>query len=211
MNYIIDIETAPLEENEILKYAEDIKADSRLKDPVKIAEDLRAKKEKLVSSAPLSALTGKICGLGILDGDKGTTTILSGLDAAFEKKAIEHFETLLQKGNTLITFNGLKFDVPYICRRGLLYGKNLFSKFFKLDGYALSHIQHIDLAQVWDCKCYDFVSLAKLSKFLGVGEKTETGVFFHEQLQQGQVKLAEQYLENDLQLTWKIAKKFGVL
>lgn len=211
MNYIVDIETAPLPEAELLKYAEEIKADSRLKDPVKIAEDLRAKKEKLVSSAPLSALTGKICGLGVLAADSGKIHISCGLTESYEQQALAEFEELLSAGNTLITFNGARFDIPYLCRRGLLYGKNLFSKFFKLDGYPLSNVMHIDLAQVWDCRCREYVSLAKLAAFLKVGEKKEEGTFFHEQLTAGKEQQARSYLENDLKLTLGVAKKFGVV
>jgi predicted PolB exonuclease-like 3'-5' exonuclease len=211
MNYIIDIETAPLAEAELLKYAEEIKADSRLKDPVKIAEDLRAKKEKLISAAPLSALTGKICGFGVMNAFTGEINISAGLEDNYEKQALTEFETLIVPGNTLITFNGGRFDIPYLCRRGLLYGKNLFSKFFKLDGYPLSQVIHIDLAQVWDCRCREYVSLAKLAAFLKVGEKTEEGTFFHESLAANKSREAKAYLENDLKLTLNIAKKFGVV
>jgi hypothetical protein len=211
MNYIVDIETAPLQESEILKYAEEIKADSRLKDPVKIAEDLKAKKEKLISSAPLSPLTGKICGLGILDVKTGKTAISLGLQAGYEQQAIAEFEALLKEGNTLITFNGARFDIPYLCRRALLYGKNLFSTFFKTDGYPINKVTHIDLAQVWDCRCREYVSLAKLATFLNVGEKKNEGTFFYEQLAQKNEKEAKSYLENDLNVTFEVAKKFGFI
>jgi predicted PolB exonuclease-like 3'-5' exonuclease len=212
MKYIIDIETSPLSEPEILKYAEDLKPDSRLKDPVKVAEDLKNKKDKLVTCAPLSALTGKICGFGILDTATGKISTSCGLDAAYELTAIESFMALLQTGNTLITFNGLRFDLPYLCRRALLYNKVLFNRFFKLDGYPQpnSEVSHIDLALVWDCKCREYVSLAKLATFLQVGEKKEVGTFFYQQLEAGKEEEAKSYLANDLKLTWEVAKKFGV-
>ena len=66
--YILDIETAPLAQNEILRFAPEFKADSRLKDPAKIAEDLKTKQEKFISNAALNPLVSKVCAVGLLDG-----------------------------------------------------------------------------------------------------------------------------------------------
>jgi hypothetical protein len=44
-----------------------------------------------------------------------------------------------------------------------------------------------------------------------VGEKKNEGTFFYEQLAQKNEKEAKSYLENDLNVTFEVAKKFGFI
>lgn len=212
--YILDIETAPLENVEIMRFAPEFKADSRLKDPSKIAEDLKSKQEKFISTAALNPLVAKVCAVGLLDVDASvdaptSAAINYGEDEQALLKGIE--AVVAAKNTRLITFNGTAFDLPFICRRGLLYGMNLFDYFFRPDGGAkIVDSIHVDLAARWDCRRKDYVSLRELARFLNVGDKPADGPLFHEQIKTN-VRGALAYLMNDLQLTKDIAKKWGIL
>ena len=212
--YILDIETAPLENVEIMRFAPEFKADSRLKDPGKIAEDLKSKQEKFISTAALNPLVAKICAVGLLDVDApaDVTTSEAITYGEDEQALLKVIASMLDGGDVrLITFNGTAFDLPFICRRGLLYGINLFDYFFRPDGgIKIADSLHIDLAAKWDCRRKDYVSLRDLARFLGVGDKPADGPLFHEQIKTN-VRGALAYLMNDLQLTKSIAKKWKII
>jgi hypothetical protein len=212
--YIIDIETAPLPKESIARFAPQFKADSRLKDPVKIAEDIRSKEEKFISSAALNPLIGQICAIGIWETSQPEPALYYDIP---EKDIIQKFVDIVGTDNLsrvrMVTFNGMHFDIPFICRRGLLYGLDLFPTFFRIDGgfKILDKAPvFIDLAAIWDCRRKDYVSLNELSIFMGVGSKSADGEFFHEMLKNDK-KAAADYLKNDLLLTKKIAEKWGLI
>jgi len=213
--YIFDIETAPLEQSEIMRFAPEFKADSRLKDPVKITEDLRSKQEKFASSAALNPLTAQICAMGLLEvKGKAEPAAVITQHSKPEVVLLQTFIDVLENNPVrLISFNGWGFDLPFICRRALLYGYNLFSYFFKADGgimYASTTVAHQDLAAMWDCRRKDYVSLRDLARFLEVGDKPADGPLFYETLKTNP-RAAEAYLANDLKLTFAVAKKWGLL
>jgi hypothetical protein len=212
--YILDIETAPLAQNEILRFAPEFKADSRLKDPAKIAEDLKTKQEKFISNAALNPLVSKVCAVGLLDVQAPENTPTDAVIAYGDDEQallLKVAKLVEEKPLRLITFNGIAFDLPFICRRGLLYGLNLFPYFFRPDGGAkIGDGVHVDIAAVWDCRRKDYISLRELSRFLGVGDKQSDGPLFHEMLKTD-TRAAEAYLMNDLHLTKAVAKKMGLL
>lgn len=212
--YIVDIETAPLTDGEIAKFAPEFKADSRLKDPVKIAEDIKSKQEKFKTNAALSSLTASICAIGIWDTSKAEPDMYYDTS---EKSIIEKFIDLLDEKNLtrtrLVTFNGMNFDIPFICRRALLYGKDLFPIFYRIDGgfKILDKAPiFIDLAAIWDCRRKDYISLNDMAIYFGVGKKTNDGELFYQMLARDK-KVAEAYLKNDLDMTKKIAEKWGLI
>ena len=212
--YIIDIETAPLPEKDIVVFQPDFKADTRLKDPIKIAEDLKNKREKFISSAALNPLTASICAIGIWDISKTQPDLHHSVP---EKNIIEKFLELIKEENLsrtkFITFNGMNFDIPFICRRALLYGNDIFPTFYRIDGgfKILDKAPiFIDLAAIWDCRRKDYISLNDLAIYMRVGKKTHEGELFHQLLSKNRVE-AEQYLTNDLMLTKGIAEKWGLI
>jgi len=205
--YIIDIETEPLSREELKAFVPEFKADSRLKDPVKIAEDLLSKESAFYTKATLNALTSKVCAIGIWDVSQPEPQLLCGGD---EEKLISTFGDLLKDKSKFITFNGAGFDIPFLCRRGLKYGKDFFSKFFRIDGGLSYDAPLIDLAAMWDCRRKDYTSLNELALHLGVGSKEKGEELFYQTWNRDQAE-AKAYLRNDLDLTKKIAKKWGII
>jgi hypothetical protein len=205
--YIIDIETKPLDINELKKLAPDFKADSRLKDPVKIAEDLKAKEASFFDKAALSALTSSVFALGVWEAGKDKPAIHCDND---EKKIIGEFHKLLGKDTKIITFNGNGFDIPFLCRRALKHGLNLFGNFYKPDGGMNYDNKSIDIAAMWDCRAKTYPSLNEIATFFGVGSKPKSEELFY-QVWEKDKEAATKYLYNDLDLTKKIAEMWGLI
>jgi hypothetical protein len=212
--YIIDIETAPLPEKDIAVFQPEFKADTRLRDPVKIAEDIKNKKEKFISNAALNPLTASICAIGIWDTDEEKPGIYYGIT---EEQIINKFLNLIKEENLsrtkIVTFNGMNFDIPFICRRALLYGHDIFPTFYRIDGgfKILDKAPvFIDLAAIWDCRRKDYISLNELAIYMKVGSKQNNGELFYQMLEKNKSQ-AEEYLINDLRLTRTIAQKWGLI
>lgn len=215
--YVIDIETEPLEKEELAPFVPEFKADSRLKDPVKIAEDLKSKEVNFYEKSTLSALTSKVCALGICEIGKEEPELYCGMA---EEKLINIFSDLLTfstaangasgRAYEIITFNGNNFDIPFLCRRGLKYGNNMFTKFFRTDGGIGYDSGLVDLAVMWDCRRKDYTSLKELALHLGVGDKPKDDKLFYQKYAENP-EAAKDYLKNDLILTKKIAEKWGLV
>jgi DNA polymerase elongation subunit (family B) len=203
---IIDIETRPLEADKLNSFKPEFKADARLKDPVKVAEDLASKEAQFVQKAALSAFTGEICAIGVWDTEKEEPELHCGLP---EKELIEIFSGLVKGHSKLVTFNGIHFDIPFLCRRGLLYGHNLFFEFFRTDGALAFNDRLIDLAAIWDCRQRSYPSLHELSLHLGIGGKPKTEELYYQMWERNQEE-AKAYLRNDLFLTKEAAKFWGI-
>ena len=211
---LFDIETKPYPEEKIAEELADIQAASNLKDPIKIAEDIRKKREKFVEDSALHAMRAEICAIGYRRYRVG----YGKTERVEDMLVVEDEEALIKKlpsifSNTVektISFNGHNFDIPFICRRALKYGINLFPYFFN-DLGRVSAGKHIDLAQIWDCSKKDYISLRRIAKHLAIGEKPETSVLFYQLLEVGKREEALEYLKNDLDLTEKFAQKLGYL
>jgi hypothetical protein len=214
--YIIDIETAPLADAALQVFLPEFKADSRLKDPIKIAEDIKAKEASFYEKATLSPLTSEVCALGVWEVGKDEPELYCGTP---EEKLINIFSDLLVYSDDstavrqydIITFNGNNFDIPFLCRRALKYGKNLFSKFFRTDGGLAYDSGLLDLAAMWDCRRRDFTSLRELALHLGVGDKDKKGGELYYQTYSRDPEAAKRYLHNDLLLTKSVAQKWGII
>lgn len=201
---VLDIETRPIAAEKLAQFKPEFKADARLKDPVKVAEDLAGKEAQFVQKAALSAFTGEICAMGLWNTVEKEPELLCGVS---EKDIIARFSELVRNGNRFITFNGNAFDLPFLCRRGLLYGHNLFFQLFRTDGALAYNNNIVDLAAIWDCRQRGYPSLHELSLHLGVGSKPK-GEELYYQTWERDPEEAKAYLRNDLQLTLECAKRF---
>ena len=156
----IDIETAKddLETSQEGWYVSK-RADKRLKDPAKI----KANGERVMESFPLSPLTGKIILIGIISdsniGDMlkantdapGTFVLQIGLDGKTEKEMLETFwniiSTGMARGHRLVTFNGKKFDLPFIFARSLFTGVPKPNSLRTMDSFLNKYntVAHVDV------------------------------------------------------------------
>lgn len=206
---IFDIETGgePLET--LVKLIPEFKAASNIKDPEKIEAAIREKKNDFIESAALSPLTGRVVAIGYIIDDKFDIIDCQEDEAAglanFWKLVAMHYDTCT---TDLIGFNSNGFDLPFLVRRSYKYGVPI-----------CRNIRHgrywsgfcIDLMDIWTLyNREDRISLDNLSKFLGIGAKNGNGKDFARLWIEDRPKAIE-YLENDLRLTQKLARKLGVI
>ncbi|HXV60712.1 MAG TPA: ribonuclease H-like domain-containing protein [Vicinamibacteria bacterium] len=101
-------------------------------------EELERRREDLVSRFGLDPTTGRVVCVGTLDVE---TSREQAFVEASERALLESFWQWLsdRKPTLLITFNGKRFDVPYLEIRSAIHGIE--------PGRTLSTIRHIDLRQ----------------------------------------------------------------
>ncbi len=196
-----DFETGALDPEELALVVPAFEPARNLKDPVKIAADLQAKREAWHADAALSATTGQILATGRLRG--GELLISTG----DEKDLLEEFWADWRQGGRFIGFNIFGFDLPFAIRRsyvrGLTIPPDVRAGRYWSQGF-------IDLREVWACGEYrPEGSLDSIGKALGLGGKSGNGVDFQNLLETDRVA-ALQYLANDLYLTRSIAERMGV-
>lgn len=203
---IIDCETSPISRPLLDLIQPEFKAPAGYRDPEKITAHIQAQKEDWIKDAALSPLTGRILCIGIIDengfgffGDDAEETILKRFWAKIARDDYYNWP--------VIGFNIEHFDLPFIIRRSMKHGIVPSTQVFR--GRYLDN-RFIDLMKLWQCGDYrEFISLDRLAKFLGVGEKTGSGAEFAG-LWEVNRDSALEYLKNDLLLTQKCAQRMGV-
>lgn len=112
---VLDIETAAIED--IDQYEDDVRIDSRLKDPEKIAEAKKAALGRCALDIDLS----RVVAVGLYAHDEAPIVMVPGdtqdeadvLDATWG----EYRRVISDSGGVLVTHNGLGFDLPTLIRR----------------------------------------------------------------------------------------------
>ncbi len=213
-NYcVFDIETAPLPEAELEAMIpefdpEDVKIGNRKPETAKDYIEVKCveHRKRFIDRAALSPLTGSVCAIGMIDGDGTEPSTIMGDEKSILSSFFLYHE--VARFNTAwIGFNIAEFDCPFLMRRAWKLGLTP-PKFFR-HRYLEDNV--IDLMQVWRCGARnDDVSLDRLSRFLGVGEKKVSGADFHKLLVTDP-EAARDYLCHDLELTRDIAIKMGVI
>ncbi len=139
-----------------------------LKDPIKIKAKLKANADKFA----LSPFTGQVILVGLLDNNG--QTMQYGLDGATEKVVLQDawrtMNTLMSEGYRMVSFNGKKFDVPYLWKRAMIKGINL------TPTIALNLLMH-QYNNFWHYDVFNVLggegSLAKWNYLLGYGTEFE--------------------------------------
>lgn len=180
------------------------------KDPDKIKEYLAEAEAKhrqnFLNRAALNPLTARIAAIGISTVQSDTVYIDN------EPTLIRlFFEAFTNEGDIWVGFNISNFDVPMLVKRAWALGIPLPTKRHLLNQRNRLSDWFIDLAEVWRCGVYSAepISLDRLGRFLGVGKKEVNGSAFAALMYQPEQ--ARAYLLNDLQLTWAIGERLGVL
>jgi hypothetical protein len=211
-NYVFDIETVALPTDELQAIMDPFDPETVKTGnygPEKAAEKIEKVRQSqfndFMKDAALSAITGRVVMIGFRD-EAGQISILDWDEKQIIADWFKFFESETPNGAHWIGHNIANFDIPFVIRRawfhrlpvpyGIIRGRYL-TGFFT------------DLMQLWSGSEYGGkISLAKLAKFFGAGTKTENGANFGELLRY-KPEAAHQYLENDLELTWKIAEAMG--
>ena len=203
--YAVDIEVMPDHDKKWV--LPDVKASTTLKDPEKIEADIQKKKAAQLDKMGLNPLTGKIICISVSSNDGNTQSIVG----AEEKNMIEWLFDTIADADMIFTYNGKKFDFPYIFKRGMevgakgcdLVGMKSYTDRFK------AH-RHIDLMDEF-CWFGEYEKLDTLAKVYLGEEKQDIDFKDFPDLMNtidGQAKIAE-YCRNDAILTLKLAVKFG--
>lgn len=215
-----DIETAPLPEAELAQFLPEPKpfneADVKfgnIKDPEKIREKIENAKLdhdaaqarirlEVIAKAALSALTGRVLAIGILESDFRGLAIFHGDN---EADLLASFWNCYKSINEdFISFNGNSFDLPFLVRRSWKNGVTI-PQGVRRGRYWSDRF--IDLREIWLCGEYQgHGSLDTVSKFLGIGEKNGSGADFAKLYYENQAE-ALAYLQNDVELLEGLASK----
>src|SRR3990167_3602729 len=123
MAYIIlDIETVP--HPDAHQWAEPVKAAGNLKDPEKIAADLEAKRQKQADEFGLDPDCNRIVALGFHVVGGADPEVYLMRDEFEEREHLKAFwlQFTAVTDTRLVTFNGLRFDLPVLMRRSMYLG-----------------------------------------------------------------------------------------
>ena len=213
----LDIETIPNKDT-FDNLPEPECTDKRIKDPVKIAAHIEAKRLKLRDDAALDPLTGRVCAIGyvglIEDAEVEHVDVIDAATDEAETTIIQGAMMMLGKPEArIVTWNGIGFDLPYIYKRAMVLGVNpadfdapplsAWTKKYNTD-------RHYDLMQIWGA-WRDFVKLDTVAGLVLGEKKIETDfALFLEFIEtaEGRAKLGE-YCLQDTRLTWRLFERMN--
>jgi DNA polymerase elongation subunit (family B) len=207
---IFDIETGalPLETIKSLGILPTFKAPANYKDPEKIKSKEAEHEQEVMERAALDPTISKVLAIGYVNSD-GTVDTVTGNETDLLSDFWARIKRLVEKQHKLIGFNICGFDLPFLIRRSWINGVPV-SNALRRGRYWNDHYI-IDLADVWKLGVYnDNISLDRLSKVLGIGQKSGSGKDFHKMLEENPAKALE-YLRTDLELTAKLAQRLHVI
>ena len=209
MRYIIlDLETVP--HPDAHRWAEPVKADSRLKDPVKIAESIKEKTAERDERFGLDPDCNRIVALGF--------HVVGGADPECylmrdEFEESEHLKMFWLQFNAipdtrLVTFNGLKFDLPVLMRRSMYL--DVPHPELNLDRYRTPHLD------LWQKLSFNGAinahSLAFYAKRLGIGTLDKVdGSQIAQLVAEERWSEVEAHCLSDVGLTHALANRLGLL
>lgn len=162
---IVDLETAA--HPDAKQWAEPVKADARLKDPMKVAEDIKTKEAEQIDRFGLDVDCNRIVALGFIDAAGKEPTVLLASNELEEREALNQFWTIYRQlsDTRLVTFNGFRFDLPVLMRRSMYL--DVKHPILNLDRYRS---EHIDLWQKLSFNgAISAHSLKFYAKRLGIG------------------------------------------
>ena len=209
--FVFDIETGPLPEAELIaKLEPKFEADSRLKDPEKIAASIAEKKQIWLDESALHAERGQLLAWGEIESGGDFIPHYQDRDTT-EKDLLVEMVELIQRyaRNTsayvIAGFNILGFDLPFIRRRCLIHGIRV--PWYKYDKWKPWKFDTFDAMQDWQSGNYkDSISLDRISRALGIGKKTGNGADFAKLFATDKHD-ALKYLANDVQLTYQVCER----
>lgn len=214
--YILDIESRPDPKLAEL-FTESIKPDSRLKDPAKIAEDLREKNQEAQKLMSLDADYNEIICVGVkpigqpaqMFSLKEFADWLKLPQNPDEKQWKERSESTTNAALKMVTFNGKNFDIPTIIKCGIRENLDLpYTTLIKaMDKYRGDN--HIDLAEKLSMVFGKYKSLDQYLKiYLGIKKETDGDDFFRTASEEEIKKHCLQDLEFTEQLYLKFLPLF---
>jgi len=210
---ILDCETAAI--GDVDTYlTEPVEAPSNWKDPVKIEQYVKDAKAAQVAKASLDIDLARIVCLGwqLSTDDVPQTALMKDelQEAEMLGRFWHSFWPVYVPGQTVaVTFNGLNFDLPLLLRRSLYLGVT--APKLQLDRYK--HIDAIDLMQILcldgRLKMHGLQFYA--NRFKIPVEQDITGADIGKAVADGDWAAVERHCAADVQTTYLLAKRMGVL
>lgn len=210
----IDIETLP--NIDLIDCLPEPKAPGNLKDPAKIAAAIQEKKAEQVDKMALDPLFGRICAYSWWgEGNDHGYSVMSDTTQAEEIRLVRELLQMFVITNTtapsIVTWNGMSFDVPFIVKRAMLLNVERPTGFPGLKYFTkrYSHVPHCDMAKeltLWDNASY--MSLDTAAKVI-LGERKLDHDFkeFRKQILGGDGDSIGRYCMKDSELTWRIFQR----
>ncbi len=200
-----DVETMSLPDEQLALLKPEFRPAANLKDPEKIRASIAEKEASWKANAALDAKTARIMAIGTLD-ESGENRAFFGEN---ERGILEAFWELWAQGDEFIGFACHNFDCKMIWQRSILTGVTPCRHFYE-GRYPSKRI--IDLQSVWNCHDRDISgqSLDAVCRALGIGAKSGNGSQFGEMWQRDP-KEALFYLSHDLELSWALGVRLGVV
>jgi len=209
---IIDVETIAIDD--VATYLEPVSAPSNYKDEVKIKAYIAEETQRQVEKAALDIDLARIVCLGFqLAGDEVPQTLLMK-DELQETEMLGRFWDTFWKvyvpgGTVAITFNGLAYDLPLLLRRSLYLGVT--APKLQLDRFR--HPDAIDLMQIlcMDGRLKMHGLQFYANRFKIPVEQDITGADIGAAVAAGDWAAVERHCAADVQTTYLLAKRMGVL
>ncbi len=215
---IFDIETGPQDRDFVLSlFDESAVKYGNLRDERKRAVKLEEEREKFVDKAALSATTGRVVAIGYrrIDGEKKIIGTGAWAEAQLLEGFWETFRRSHKNKDRIIGFNSNHFDLPFLFRRSVILGVDVPDEAKDRRGYWSDTF--VDLLDVWRCGDWTLYIklnvLAKLMRIKGKPDDCAAADFYKlwESDDPKERKKAERYLENDLDMTYELALRMGVI
>lgn len=125
MRYLVlDLETVGIDNAADFIVKDDIEAPSNYKNPEAIAAYQEREFTKRVEAAALDLDLARICAMGTMSESDGAPQVMIAKDEAQERDVLTFLASMLSAESqiSLLTFNGLKYDLPLLMRRARYLG-----------------------------------------------------------------------------------------
>ena len=209
---ILDIETLPHPDAQY--WLPPVRAAGNLKDPVKIAASISERQAERDDKLGLDPDCLRICAIGWDLAGSGDPTCLIAKTEAEEADALRQVAEVYsapqgQQETRIVTFYGRQFDLPVLMRRAMYLGVKFPA--ISLDRYRSSHID------VWDSLTFSGSlrtahSLAFYGRRMGFATAdTVDGGDVRMLAAEGNWEAIRQHCLSDVQLTYSVAERLGLL
>jgi hypothetical protein len=210
--FVLDIETGPLPEDQ-LRFPE-FEAPANYKTPEAIANNIAKQRANYIAKAALSELSGKVVAVGMQIVDQDTWETVPAAACCESKLINERFIlnwtwTQLANPVPIITFDGTRFDIPFLVRRSRINKIRVPSWIIEGE-YVNNLISGCDVRRLWNLGDRNREgSLDDISQACGMPPKIMSGGMFYSVLLENPV-VALEYLtgpNGDLARTLELYKR----
>ena len=207
---VVDIECVSV--GNVSEFYDPPKPDGRLTDPVKIEADIFKKMAEREAEAALFPWTAQVIAIGTCDGGDAVKSVLINSEAGEIAGLKELWESVWDRRTNavtpLVTYNGLKYDLPVLLARSRLLGVP--APDLNLDRYRSPHP---DLMQILSFRgAIEFRSLKFFARRFGLDTSDAfSGREVAQLYSAGDWDSIRKHVESDVTLTRLLAERVGIL